>query len=100
MKKKAKVIAPAIDNTELISALQDLEKEKGIKKEYMLESIETALVTAYKRNFDSEENVKVTMDEATGEVHIYSVKDVVEQVENPNLEILLQDAQKIDKKSK
>ena len=98
MKKKAKVIAPAIDNTELISALQDLEKEKGIKKEYMLESIETALVTAYKRNFDSEENVKVTMDEATGEVHIYSVKDVVEQVENPNLEILLQDAQKIDKK--
>ena len=98
MKKKAKAIAPAIDNTELISALQDLEKEKGIKKEYMLESIETALVTAYKRNFDSEENVKVTMDEATGEVHIYSVKDVVEQVENPNLEILLQDAQKIDKK--
>ena len=35
MKKKAKVIAPAIDNTELISALQDLEKEKGIKKEYV-----------------------------------------------------------------
>ena len=42
----------AIDNKELILALEELEKEKGIKKEYVLESIETALVTAYKRNFD------------------------------------------------
>ena len=52
----------AIDNKELILALEELEKEKGIKKEYLLESIETALVTAYKRNFDSSENVKVVMD--------------------------------------
>ena len=43
----------AIDNKELILALEDLEKEKGIKKEYLLESIESALVTAYKRNFDA-----------------------------------------------
>ena len=50
----------AIDNKELILALEQLEKEKGIKKEYLLESIETALVTAYKRNFDSVDNVKVT----------------------------------------
>ena len=48
----------AIDNKELILALEELEKEKGIKKEYVLESIETALVTAYKRNFDALENVK------------------------------------------
>ncbi len=95
---KKKVIAPAIDNTELILALQELEKEKGIKKEYLLESIETALVTAYKRNFDSEENVKVTMDEQTGEVHIYAIKDIVEKVENQNSQILLEDAQKIDAK--
>ena len=46
----------AIDNKELILALEELEKEKGIKKEYILDSIETALVTAYKRNFDSLEN--------------------------------------------
>ena len=51
MKKQAK--EQAIDNKELILALEELEKEKGIKKEYLLESIETALVTAYKRNFDS-----------------------------------------------
>ena len=41
----------AIDNKELILALEDLEKEKGIKKEYLLESIESALVTAYKKKF-------------------------------------------------
>ena len=73
-------------------------KEKGIKKEAILESIETALVTAYKRNFDSEENVKVTMDGQTGEIHIYAVKDVVEEVENPNTQILLSDAKNIDSK--
>lgn len=87
----------AIDNKELIIAIEELEKEKGIKKEYLLESIETALVTAYKRNFDSQENVKVVMDELTGASHIYSVKDVVEEVENPTLQINLEDAKKIDK---
>ena len=98
MKKKAKENLLAIDNTELALALQELEKEKGIKKEYLLESIESALVTAYKRNFDSEENVKVTMDKETGEVHIYAIKEVVEEVQNPNLEISLEDAIKLDKK--
>lgn len=98
MKKKTKASILGIDTEELIIALQEIEKEKGIKKESLLESIETALVTAYKRNFDSEENVKVTMDSETGEIHIYALKDVVEQVENPNLQILLEDAKKVDKK--
>ena len=70
-----------IDNKELIIALEELEKEKGIKKEYVIEEIETALVTAYKRNFDSAENVKVVMDKITGATHIYSCKEVVEAVE-------------------
>ena len=87
----------AIDNKELILALEELEKEKGIKKEYLLESIETALVTAYKRNFDSLENVKVEMDEKTGATHVYSVKEVVEKVENPVQQISLDDAKKINK---
>ena len=87
----------AIDNKQLIQALEDLEKEKGIKKQYLLESIETALVTAYKRNFDSLENVKVIMDEETGATHVYSVKDIVEEVENPVQQISLKDAKKINK---
>ena len=87
---------PAIDNKELILALEDLEKEKGINKDYVLEAIETALVTAYKRNFDSLENVKVVMDRKTGATHLYSVKQIVEKVENPETEISLKDAQKIN----
>lgn len=69
----------AIDNKELEQALILLEKEKGIEKKYLLESIETALVTAYKRNFDSLENVRVDIDQATGATHIYSIKDVVKK---------------------
>ena len=86
----------AIDNKQLILALEDLEKEKGIKKEYVLESIETALVTAYKRNFDSLENVRVEMDKKTGATHVYSVKDVVKRVKDSNVEINVKEAQKIN----
>ena len=87
----------AIDNKELILAIDELEKEKGIKKEYLMESIESALLTAYKRNFNSQENVKVVMDKETGASHLYSVKEIVEQVEDPTLQISLVDAQKINK---
>ena len=90
----------AIDNKELILALEELEKEKGIKKEYVLESIETALVTAYKRNFDSLENVKVDIDQKTGATHIYALKDVVENANDSATEISLKEAQKIDKNYK
>ncbi len=94
MKKQSKEVA--IDNEELILALEELEKEKGIKKEYLLESIETALVTAYKRNFDSLENVKVVMDEKTGATHVFSMKEVKKKVENPDTEITVKEAQKIN----
>lgn len=87
----------AIDNKELILALEELEKEKGIKKEYVLESIETALVTAYKRNFDALENVKVDIDHKTGATHIYSVKEIVENANDEVTEISLEDAHKINK---
>ena len=87
----------AIDNKELILALEELEKEKGIKKEYLLEAIETALVTAYKRNFDALENVKVIMDKQTGATHVYSMKEVMETANDDALEISLEDAQKINR---
>ena len=87
----------AIDNKELIIALEDLEKEKGIKKEYLLESIEAALVTAYKRNFDALENVKVVMDKQTGATYVYSIQEVVERANDPVQEISLDEAKKINK---
>ena len=87
----------AIDNKELILALEELEKEKGIKKSYVIEAIETALVTAYKRNFDALENVRVDMDKNTGATHIYSIKEVMENANDDALEISLEDAHKINK---
>ena len=87
-----------IDVKELITAMEELEKEKGIKKDYLIESLEAALVTAYKRNFDSADNVSVEINQTTGDVHIYSIKKVVDKVIDPLTEISLAAARKIDKK--
>jgi len=66
----------AIDNKELEVALEALEKERGIKKEYLMEQIETALVTAYKNNYKDSENVKVVVDRATRRnSYIFSKRD-------------------------
>ncbi len=100
---KKKVVKPNdnIDSTELIMALNDLEKEEGIKKEILLESIENALVTAYKKNFESNtDNARVTINKETGEVHLYAEFEVVKEVENPKTQISLEDAKKINKKFK
>ena len=100
-KKEKKGMGPAIDSTELIIAMEELEKESGIQKEYLLESIETALVTAYKKNYECEdENVKITMDKETGEIHIYMQKEIVEVVENEKTQMSLEEAKTIDKKYK
>ena len=87
----------AIDNKELILALEELENERGIKKQYMLEAIEAALLTAYKRNFDALDNVKVVMDKQTGATYVYSIKEVVEKANDSAQEINLEDARKINK---
>ena len=57
----------SIDVKELIEAMEELEKERGIKKDYLIESLEGALVSAYKKNFDSVDNVKVSINQETGE---------------------------------
>lgn len=63
--KKGLIKVKAIDNKELEIALEALEKERGIKKEYLMEQIESALITAYKNNYKDSENVKVVIDRAT-----------------------------------
>ena len=90
-----------VDVKELIAVMDELEKERGISKDYIVEALEEALVKAYKQNFDTDENsdnVKVTIDKITGEMHVYSVREVVETHAVPDLEITLEDARKIDKK--
>lgn len=98
MKRKAvKVEKKGIDTTELMIAMEELEKNNGIKKEELMESIELALVIAYKKNFEcADENIKVVMDKADGQMHVYQEKDVVENVENDKKEISLEEAKKKD----
>ena len=98
MKKKvAKVENKGINTTELIEAMDELEKNNGIKKETLMESIEQALLVAYKRNFDStDENIKVVLDKIDGQMHVYQEKDIVENVEDDKKEISLGDAKKIN----
>ena len=88
----------ASEMKEFVNALDELEKERGINKDYLLESLETALVTAYKKDFDSEDNVKVTIDKESGDIHVYSTRTAVEKVEDPLLEIHIDEARKISKK--
>ena len=87
-----------MNGEELITAIEELEKEKKIEKSYLLEALEIALVTAYKKNFDSLENVKVTIDSVTGMIHIYALKEIVEVVEDANTQISLEQARKKSKK--
>ncbi len=81
---------------EFIRALEEIEKEKGIAKEILLEAIEVALISGYKKNFGSSQNVEVEIDNGTGEVHVYAKKLVVEDVEDDVLEISLEEAKEYD----
>ncbi|WP_125761171.1 transcription termination factor NusA [Companilactobacillus hulinensis] len=82
---------------EMVDALDALETEKGIKKEYVIESLEAALVAAYKRNYNQAQNVEVEFDAKKGNIHVYAVKEVVDEVVDDRLEITLDDASKKSK---
>jgi len=82
-------------NLELLNALDDIVKEKGISKEVLLDAIESALISAYKRDYGSKENVRISMQEESGKVQIFARKEVVEEVKNEALEISLEEARKI-----
>ena len=83
-------------NAEFFAALDDLETVNGIPKDYMKEKIEAALITAFKRDNNNNSNVKVYLDEGKKEIKVYQLKDIVEIVENPDLQIELEDARKIN----
>lgn len=83
-------------NAEFMQAFEQLGREKGIAPEVLFDAIEAALISAYKRNFSSAQNVRVALDRETGEIHVYARKNVVEEVTDPRLEISLAEAQEID----
>ena len=84
-------------SSELLGALSSLEEEKGIKKEVVIEALEAALVSAYKRNYGQAQNVDVEFDQKKGNMHVYAVKTVVEDVLDPQLQVSLDDALAINR---
>ena len=89
-------------NKELLEALEQVEKEKNISKETLLEAIENSLLTACKNHFGKADNVKVTINPDTGDFAVYAEKEVVEKMDpeenDPLLQISLAEAKMMDPK--
>ncbi len=83
-------------NKEFIEAIGELEAERGISKEMLFEAIESALVSAYKKNYGTNQNVSVDIDKITGDINVYMSMEVVEEIEDENSQISLEEAQEID----
>ena len=85
-------------NKEFIIALEELEKSKNVDKKIILEALEKALVKSYQKNDENNENVDVNIDDETGEIEVYSLKNVVDEVNDPIAEISKTKAREIDSK--
>ena len=82
--------------SDFMDAINDLVKEKGITKDVIMEAIESALVSAYKKNYGTAANVRAEMNEETGDVEVLMQKEVVEEVEDDATQISLEEAREID----
>lgn len=88
-------------NEEFFNAIEDIEREKGIPREYMFDRINQAMLTAFRRdNPEAADNVVVDIDEDKKKISMYVITDVVETVENPATEMTEAQAKKIAKKAK
>ena len=83
-------------NKAFIDAVEKLEKEKDVPKEVIFDAIEQALISAYKKNYGTSQNVRVEIDKEEGDIDVFMQKDVVEEVEDESTQISLDDAREID----
>ncbi|MDD2294354.1 MAG: transcription termination factor NusA [Eubacteriales bacterium] len=83
-------------NKEFIQAVEDLEREKSISKDLLIEAIESALVSAYKKNYGTSQNVRVNIDRETGDIDVFMRKDIVEEATDPFVEVSVEEAKEID----
>lgn len=81
-------------NAEFIEALNQIEREKNIKKDVIIEALENSLLTACKKNFGTAQNITVNFDREKGDLKVLAEKEVVDKVEDPELQISLTDAMK------
>lgn len=82
-------------NADFIQALTEIEKDKGIPKEVIFDALKKALEKSYEKNFNDKANVMVEIDEDTGKIDVYSLLTVVEEVEDPMLEIMVESARSL-----
>ncbi len=88
-------------NAEFFNAIEDIEREKGIPREYMFDKINQAMLAAFRRdNPDAADNAVVDIDEDKKKIEMYIITDVVENVENPAIEMTEAQAKKISKRAK
>lgn len=80
----------------MLNALDTLEAEKGVSKTIVIEALEAALISAYKRHYGQSQNVEVDFDENEGDINVYAVKEVTDEVMDSQLEISLKDATAIN----
>jgi transcription termination/antitermination protein NusA len=86
-------------NRDFIGALLQLNAEKGVPQEILIRTLEQAIESAYRRNADAPENVVVTVDPESGEISVareYEVMATAEEIEDPEAQMIVQEAQKID----
>ncbi|HHY12760.1 MAG TPA: transcription termination/antitermination protein NusA [Firmicutes bacterium] len=81
-------------NGEIMSALDQLERERGISKDDLIEAMEAALLSAYRKHFGTAENVRVQFDRETGNIKVLSRREVVSQVKDPHKDILVSEAKR------
>lgn len=83
-------------NIDFIEALNEIEREKGINKDILIDAIEAALISSYKRNFNTAQNVRVDIDRQTGVIQVFARKTVVDEALDPRMEISLEAAREIN----
>ena len=83
-------------NKEFLEAIDELEREKHMPKDMLIEAIESALVSAYKKNYGTSQNVRVSIDRENGDINVYMRRDIVEVVEDEFSQASIEEAQEID----
>lgn len=83
-------------NREFIEAIDELERERHISKEVLIEAIESALVSAYKKNYGTSQNVRVDVNREDGDIMVLMKKDIVDEVVDDMVEMSLEEALEID----
>jgi N utilization substance protein A len=87
-------------NYEILEALSQINKNKNIDMDFVIESLEAGLMLAAKKKFGNADNIKIDVDRKSGEIRITASKTVVRQVTDPNLEITLAEAKKMHPEAK